>query len=551
MIGPGGQEEPVQILEATRYADGGLKTARLAFVARDVPAMGYGTYHIAPRREVRPAWPDLAARAVLENDLYRLSLDANTGAMTSLRVKSGDWEVLSGRGNIVARQQDRGDFWEPYKGLDGGSRIAMTTQQPLPRRGESVFSDEGKPTQGNWRNGPVLSEFQVMRPFGTGRFATTVRLYRALRRIEVTTRLVNNEKYVRYQVLFPTTITRGKATHEIPFGAIERPQAIEFPAQNWVDYGDGQRGLTLLNIGLPGNLVTGGTMIISLLRAHTLGAYGFGGGYEPGMSSDSGFQLGRERTVRYALLPHAGDWREARVFRDGLEFNHPLVCRKVTSHEGSLPPRWGLLEVSNPHVVVSALEARAGRSRGLAILRGRWSTGPGSEDRLQREGRLGAYGQSSGRPRGRVEGRGGHCQDRLASVRDQDDPALARAEMSPILSRWAGREPASGGNAIGCSESSADGSDRRSGTMRNARTNGLRPFRSACARRPRGAYSLVSFGPTAQRANGSDGKARSSSIASASRRNNRFSLTLAYSGFLIKARRRPRSARALSRSPSR
>ena len=87
-------------------------------------------------------------------------------------------------------------------------------------------------------------------------------------------------------------------------------------------------------------------MMVSLLRAHTLGAYGFGGGYEPGMSSESGFQIGKERTMRYALVPHAGDWREAGVFRDGLEFNHPLLARVAAPHAGPLPARWGLLEVS-------------------------------------------------------------------------------------------------------------------------------------------------------------------------------------------------------------
>ncbi len=370
LTGPDGGAIPVQILESTRYADGGLKTARIAFIARDVPALGYATYHAAPDR--RPTGPvattenPALTEHVLENDLYRVTLDRATGAMNQVHLKLSDWNVLSGRGNVLARQQDRGDLWELNRGLDGGSRIAMTTRQSVPERGQAAFSDEGKGNPGTARTGPVFSEFQVERAFGPGKFATAVRVYHGLRRIEVTTRLVNAEKYVRYQAIFPTTIAGGKTTHEIPFGAIERPAAIEFPAQNWADLGDGKHGLALLNIGLPGNVTTDGTMMISLLRSHNLGAYGFGGGYEPGMSSESGFQIGQERTLRYALVPHAGDWREAGVFRDGLEFNHPLLCRAVLPHTGTLPARWGLLEVSNPNVVVSALKPGP---QGTSVLR--------------------------------------------------------------------------------------------------------------------------------------------------------------------------------------
>src|SRR5262249_47842116 len=186
------------------------------------------------------------------------------------------------------------------------------------------------------------------------------------RRIEMHTTLVNNEKFVRFQALFPTTINAGKNFHAIPFGASERPAGIEFPAQDWVDYGDGPRGLAILNQGLPGNVETDGTLMVSLLRSHTLGAYGFGGGYEPGMSSDSGLQLGKERTLHYALVPHTGDWRDAGVYRDGMEFNNPLVCYKVRPHAGPLPKRWGLVEVSHPNIVVSAL--KPGRD-GKIILR--------------------------------------------------------------------------------------------------------------------------------------------------------------------------------------
>jgi len=368
---PDGGTIPSQVLHATYYEQGGLRTAHIAFIARDVPALGYATYHVAGSRGPRAGMigPQVAAgkEAVLENDFYRIVIETSSGAITSLHVNAGDWEVLAGRGNVVARQQDRGDFWELYKGLDGGSRVAMTTQQPVPKRGEAAFSDEGKSDPGTLRGGPVLSEFQLARPFGSGRFATTIRLYAGLRRIDVTTKLVNSEKFVRYQVVFPTTIQGGKNTHEIPFGAIERPNAIEFPAQNWVDHGDGRRGVTLLNIGLPGNVASGGTMMVSLLRAHTLGAYGFGGGYEPGMSSESGYQIGQERTMRYALLPHTGDWRQAGVFRDGWELNHPLLVRNALPHDGSLPKRYGLLDVSHPNVIVSALKPAAGGDIALRV----------------------------------------------------------------------------------------------------------------------------------------------------------------------------------------
>ncbi len=367
---PEGKPVPSQILESSRYWDGGLRTARVAFIAGRVPALGYCIYHVSAAgdrsQEAAPV-KATTAEIQLENEFYQLSVESASGAILSLRYTPDQWDVLSSRGNVVARQQDRGDFWELYRGLDGGSRIAMTTKQELPKRGAAVFSDEGKSEPGTVITGPVVSEFRVARPFGSGRFATTIRVTKGSRRIEVTTRLVNQEKYVRYQVLFPSTIKDGKTTHEIPFGSIERPIAIEFPAQNWADYSDGRHGLAVLNIGLPGNLASDGTMMVSLLRAHTLGAYGFGGGYEPGMSSDSGFQLGRERTMRYALVPHAGDWREAGIFRDGLELNHPLVCHTALPHPGSLPKRWGLLEVSSPDVVVSSLKPSRGDGVALRV----------------------------------------------------------------------------------------------------------------------------------------------------------------------------------------
>ena len=370
LVDHAGQSVPVQVIQAQRYGDGGLAQAKIGFVAREVPGLGYSMYHVVPLRsaaESKSAASPPKDGDFIENEHYRVSFDVPTGAMKSVVVKPDRWEALSGPANVVTRQEDKGDLWELYRSLDGGSRIAMTRRQPVPTGGQAQFSNEFTGEDGSVSVGPVFSEYKVSHPFGEkGAFSTTVRLYAGVRRIDVRTQILNNHKHVRYQALFPTSIEDGRSTHEIPFGAIERPAAIEFPAQNWVDYGSGKKGVALLNRGLPGNIVTGRTMMLSLMRSTRIVSYGYQGGYEKGMSSDSGFELGKRLTFDYALVPHGGDWRQASVYRHGLEFNNPLIAHKAAPHSGSLPRRWGLLEVSHPNVVLSALRGGEG---GRMILR--------------------------------------------------------------------------------------------------------------------------------------------------------------------------------------
>jgi alpha-mannosidase len=361
-----GKDVPFQIDQATYYGDGSLKTARIVFLARDIPALGFRVFRVCQRDQAaEAAMPATSSSDTVVTSSYRLSFDRATGAITSLRVKPDDWEVFSGPAGIVARQDDRGDLWELYRGLDGGSKLAMTNRQEVPGAGQARFSNEFKGEPATLLRGPIFSEFRAAHPFDSGKFETTIRMYADLRRIECRIQLVNNEKYVRYQALFPTTIKDGSSVHEIPFGAIKRPAGIEFPAQNWLDYGNGHRGLAILNMGLPGNVVTDGTMMLSLLRAHTLGAYGFGGGYEPGMSSDSGFQLGQERTMLYALVPHSQAWSESGIVNESRAFLHPLITRALAAHDGPLLSGWGFLDVSGPNVVLS--DVKPARGGGIAV----------------------------------------------------------------------------------------------------------------------------------------------------------------------------------------
>lgn len=375
MLDPSGQPVPVQLITERRYGDGGLRNAKIAFIARKVPAMGYSVYQVVPEKLAPPSGELAAVSSAetaqkirstwhvdvgsIENQYYQATFDLWTGAMTKLMVKSkdGDWNALGNQpANVVAREQDGGDFWELYGNLNGARLTAMTRKVGLPIPGRFHLSDEWVGGDGVIEQGPVFSEFHISHPFGSGSFATTVRLYPGVRRIDIKTDIVNTDKYVRYRVLFPTSIKNGERFDAIPFGSIQRPTDQEFPAQDWIDWGNESRGVALLNRGIPGNNVAQGTLLLSLMRSARISAYPFIGGYEPGASSDLGLELNVERTFHYALVPHDGDWRKAEIYREGWEFNNPLIARPVAQHAGALPKQWGLLQISEPNAVLSAVK---------------------------------------------------------------------------------------------------------------------------------------------------------------------------------------------------
>jgi alpha-mannosidase len=357
-----GNAVPAQTINVLRNEDGGIRQARIAFIARNVPALGYAVYHAIPNVAGPPEPPITSHNttrddyATIENEFYRATFNLWTGEMTSLVLKEDNWEALTNPGNVVAREYDGGDFWELYGTLNGARFTSMKREIVPPRPAYTQWSRDFVGGSGATSSGPVFSEFHIKHPFGKNQFGTRVRVYNGLHRIDISTDLVNQEEFVRYRVVFPTAVRNGIAMEEIPFGAIERPQKQEFPAQNWIDYSDGTHGLSLINQGLPGNNVAEDKMMLSLMRSARLISYGFIGGYEPGVGSDTGLGIGGKYTLNYAVVPHSGDWRSTTPWRTGMEFNNPLIVRTAAPHPGDLPSRWGLLEVSNDDAVTSALK---------------------------------------------------------------------------------------------------------------------------------------------------------------------------------------------------
>lgn len=355
LFGPHGEHVPVQLLEAERTDNGSLISIKIAFIAREVPAFGHQVYRVRFSNTSVPGYEQKVG-GVLENEFYKVEVDLANGTITSIILKDLGWEAMAEAGNRVTMEEDHGDLWEPYRGLNGAQAVTMKERHPSPSNEATVSG-----TSGSIRCGPVFSEFLSTNE----KLSTRIRLFNELPRIEFQTILRNDDSHVRYRVCFPTTLRDMQAFHEIPFGAVPHPDGVEFPAQNWIDLSNGEQGLALLNRGLPGNNAADGVLMLSLLRSATIGGYGYGGGYEPGMDSDSGLELGKQFIFEYAVIAHKGSWDDAGLPRHGLAYNNPLKALTTSCHPGPLPSIWGFMHVSNPAIIVSSL--KPGENGGLIL----------------------------------------------------------------------------------------------------------------------------------------------------------------------------------------
>jgi alpha-mannosidase len=112
------------------------------------------------------------------------------------------------------------------------------------------------------------------------------------------------------------------ATAECAFGVIERPThantsweaaMFEWAAHRFVDLSEPGFGLALLNDGKYGHSVQGGVLGLSLVRSPVY----------PDPLADEG-----EQSFTYALMPHAGAWRES-VRAEAEALNQPLLAITV------------------------------------------------------------------------------------------------------------------------------------------------------------------------------------------------------------------------------
>ncbi len=369
-----GNTVPLQTHVTERYGNGAIRQANLLFMAK-CPPVGYEVYRVLkntespwqnPLRTGKRYGMEEIDEGVLENEYIKIKVDLWKGCITSLVLKETGAELIDAAmpmGNMLVSDEDNGDFWEIGTPLRAGQNRPSTEIHPLDLNKTNTGNSAQKGGTFGMSEGNVCTEFTFTQKISSYDFITHVRLFTGLARVEIETNLTNRVKNVRYRVAFPTAVRSGKITQEIPFGALERPEG-EYPAINWADYSGEDRGLGLLNCGLPGNAVVNNKMLLSVMKCTSFVIYGDCGGFSADNSSEGGHEINVPHTFNYAVVPHKGDWRAALLHRQGAEFNHPLDVRKVQVHSGSLPACHSFAGVDSKQVMLSAVMTR---DNGLVI----------------------------------------------------------------------------------------------------------------------------------------------------------------------------------------
>ena len=287
----------------------------------------------------------------MENALLRVEWD-DLGLLTSIWDKQSEREVLSGPGNLLQLHDDNPTRWDAWD-LDATYRDHKVDITELERI--QIEADD-----------PLRAILGTTRKFGSSLVRQRMTLDAGSRVLRFETHVIWQEQHKMLKVAFPVTVSAREATYEIQFGHIRRPtheetsQAramFEVCAQRWADLGDGGYGVALLNDCKHGYDIHGSVMRLSLLRAPT----------HPDPTADRG-----DHHFTYALMPHAGDFREAGVIAAAEDLNTPL---RIVQGSHASAARRSLVEIDTPQVVIDTIKRAEDSDAVIVRLYEAWGRG--------------------------------------------------------------------------------------------------------------------------------------------------------------------------------
>ena len=380
-----------QLRDATTGKDVSHQTladGTIAFLAADVPSLGYKTFSLLPpsspgssRREEALTSQSKAqspkskadqslltsAATRLENSFYRITFDSTIGAITSIRDKQLDIELV--------------DQSAPYK-----------FNEYLYERYESPQARTSKwyrvqSAQMSVTNGPIADVVTIQASaVGADKITQTVMLYHDLKRIDFALDLVKspsgrtcripNSSVLNKEsvyVALPFAVPDYRFHHELP-GAVAEPIRDQFDgsctayyaARHFADVANDRFGVTvscpdasLFEYGRPRSCPITGGKENEFERVMQYPANSRMYLYLMDNMFDVNIRWDQQGPVRFtwSIRSHEGGWQQGKADQFGWDVLNPLIAKAVAGKKrGSLPPASSFVHIDKPNIVCSTIK---------------------------------------------------------------------------------------------------------------------------------------------------------------------------------------------------
>ncbi|MEO0869087.1 MAG: glycoside hydrolase family 38 C-terminal domain-containing protein, partial [Cyanobacteria bacterium J06642_11] len=321
--------ETHQLVESV-HSSSSSDNAMLNFVACDVPAVGYRLYVLVQDDEKRMEPVNVPDEFVLENDLLRVCVSAETGEIVSFVHQATGQEVFRAPANQLQCFEDAGQYWDAWNiAPDYHTKPAsVATLQSIEWISHSSICQQLRVTR-QLNHSTIIQDYSLAAQSPLLRIETWVDW---------------QETQVVLKVNFPTEVRSDQATYEVPFGAIQRSTKPvtdhekakwEVPALRWADLSDETFGVSILTDCKHGFDAKPDQLRLTLLKAP--------------LWPDPGCDRGQHHFT-YAIYPHVGNWQTAQTPHHAQELNIPLrvhVPQETNSPDASASRSFFQIDADN------------------------------------------------------------------------------------------------------------------------------------------------------------------------------------------------------------
>jgi len=317
----------------------------ISFTAKDIPACGYKTFIIKAINDLRTSKEyetDIrAGRDYIENKYYKVI--AETKGTVTIVDKLNNKVFKSRLDNISI--QDVGPS-EAILKVSGKMILPVGLKSDRKSRAEKMVEC------------PIESE---------------IKLFSEVQRIEFKTKFDNKASDHRLRVEFSTNIKCNYVYADGHFDVVKR--SINIPdSEGWkekayktahnsgfLDINDGEYGLAVLNQGLPEYEIIPENNTIALTLLRCVGWLSRGdleyreGNAGPSFPTPEAQCLG-EHIFYYALIPHQGNWDDARISQRTKQYKTKILTRQLENQFGNLSSSFSFIQLKGKHLEISAIK---------------------------------------------------------------------------------------------------------------------------------------------------------------------------------------------------